>query len=222
MICNKCNHNNKPGANFCAKCGAVLDNNTNINSNRDKISQDNYKNEFKNVYKNPNYQNKMDFSQIVKIGAGILIVVLIVFIAKYFIGGNNKDSENSEPDSYSSSIADNNLEEEESTTNNLENDQNLDSNNNQNQQDYIIPDSSDKILTYSDIEGLSKQEIRYAKNEIYARNGRRFDSQELQAYFNSKSWYNGVIDPEDFNEETMLSDIEYKNVIFLSEREHSM
>ena len=38
--------------------------------------------------------------------------------------------------------------------------------------DYIIPDSDTKLLTDSDIEGLSARELNYAKNEIYARHGR--------------------------------------------------
>ena len=59
--------------------------------------------------------------------------------------------------------------------------------------DYVIPHSDTVLLTNSDIAGLSLQEINYAKNEIYARHGRRFKSQELQNYFNSKSWYNGTI-----------------------------
>ena len=49
-----------------------------------------------------------------------------------------------------------------------------------------------------------------ARNEIYARHGRRFKDDELQEYFNSKSWYEGTIDPDDFAE-NILSDIEIQN-----------
>ena len=38
-----------------------------------------------------------------------------------------------------------------------------------------------------------------ARNEIYARHGRKFNDSELQAYFNSKSWYKGTVNPEDFS-----------------------
>ncbi len=91
-------------------------------------------------------------------------------------------------------------------------------------EDYIIPDSDSRYLTDADIEGLSLKEINYAKNEIYARRGRRFDSQELQNYFNSKSWYVGKYDPADFdkNYSGTLNDYEKKNAEFLSEKEFSI
>lgn len=87
--------------------------------------------------------------------------------------------------------------------------------------DYVLPQSDTVLLTNSDIAGLSLQEINYAKNEIYARHGRRFKSQELQNYFDSKSWYNGTIAPENFTN-SMLSTVEQKNAAFLSEVEFSM
>ena len=77
-------------------------------------------------------------------------------------------------------------------------------------------------MNISDIQGLSKQQLRYARNEIYARHGRKFQSQDLRNYFNSKSWYQGVIEPSNFNDKTMLTNIEYKNVQFLKSVEDSM
>jgi hypothetical protein len=87
--------------------------------------------------------------------------------------------------------------------------------------DYILPDSASRELTDADVEGLTLQEINYAKNEIYARHGRKFDSQELQDYFNSKSWYSGTIDPDDFSDD-MLSSVEKKNAEFLHDKELEM
>lgn len=87
--------------------------------------------------------------------------------------------------------------------------------------DYILPDSNSRYLTESDIQYLSIREINYAKNEIYARHGRRFQSQELQNYFNSKSWYRGTIEPSDF-QQSVLNDYEKKNAELLSKREFSM
>ena len=88
-------------------------------------------------------------------------------------------------------------------------------------EDYILPDSGTRLLNDSDVEGLSLQQINYAKNEIYARHGRKFNSRELQDYFNSKSWYNGTIDPDDFTD-SMLSSIEQQNVQFLSAKEYEI
>ena len=90
-----------------------------------------------------------------------------------------------------------------------------------NNTDYILPQSSSQVLTNSDISGLSLQQLNYAKNEIYARHGRKFDSPELQNYFNSKSWYHGTVNPSDFNN-SMLSDVEKKNAEFLSAAEKAV
>lgn len=76
--------------------------------------------------------------------------------------------------------------------------------------DYVLPESSTRLLTFADLEGLDAEQCRIARNEIYARHGRKFKDEALQAYFNSKSWYNGYIEPADFTD-TMLSDIENKN-----------
>ena len=51
--------------------------------------------------------------------------------------------------------------------------------------DYILPDSASRVYTYDELLGLSKDELRLAINEIYARHGRMFDSAEYQNYFNS-------------------------------------
>lgn len=89
--------------------------------------------------------------------------------------------------------------------------------------EYILQDSGSKLLSRSDVDklGLSLREINYAKNEIYARHGRKFNSPELQNYFNSKSWYKGTVNPEAFGE-NILSDIEKKNAELLRDIEFSI
>ncbi len=74
------------------------------------------------------------------------------------------------------------------------------SSNSSSSSDYIFPNSNSEYLTSSQISSLSDYELRIAINEIYARRGRRFKDSSLQAYFDSKSWYNGTIDPDDFSE----------------------
>lgn len=84
--------------------------------------------------------------------------------------------------------------------------------------DYILPESNTRYLTEEDIAGLSNEELELARNEIYARHGRMFDTDEIREYFESKSWYDGTISPEDFDY-SVLSDIERANVNFLLEHE---
>lgn len=54
---------------------------------------------------------------------------------------------------------------------------------------FIISYSGDVFLDESDLKGLSKDDLRLARNEIYARHGYVFQSKELQNYFGSQSWY---------------------------------
>lgn len=69
--------------------------------------------------------------------------------------------------------------------------------------DYILDGSDSRYISRSELTGLSKQQLNYALNEIYARHGRKFSSSELQNYFNSKSWYKGTISPSAFDESTL-------------------
>ncbi len=79
---------------------------------------------------------------------------------------------------------------------------------------YIIPDSSSRYLTSSDIAGFSTEELKLARNEIYARHGRKFKNNDLQNYFNSQNWYTGTIPADEFSE-TLLNDFEKKNIQFI-------
>ncbi len=76
---------------------------------------------------------------------------------------------------------------------------------------YIIPDSGTKLLTNLDLAGFSAQMARVARNEIFARHGRKFKDASLQAYFDSCSWYQGTIEPDAFSN-NLLSEIEQQNV----------
>jgi hypothetical protein len=87
--------------------------------------------------------------------------------------------------------------------------------------DYIIPDSSTRLLTTADVEKLNVNELRIARNEIYARHGRKFQDADLQKYFESKSWYKGTIEAKDFDDNS-LTDIEKKNRDLIQEYEKKL
>lgn len=76
--------------------------------------------------------------------------------------------------------------------------------------DYILPNSDSRYLTKSDLEGLSKEECRLARNELYARHGRKFDDEALTNYFSQFDWYHPTIDPDNFDE-SILNDVEIAN-----------
>lgn len=86
--------------------------------------------------------------------------------------------------------------------------------------EYILPNSNSSYLNQEDIKNLSVEELRIARNEIYARHGRRFQSQDLQEYFESKDWYRGTTNPSNFKE-SVLNDFEKKNVEFIKKAEEN-
>lgn len=71
--------------------------------------------------------------------------------------------------------------------------------------EYLLPDSDSRYLTEDDLAGFTAEQCRLARNEIYARHGRRFKDPALQRYFDSLSWYNGTIEPTDFNDNVFNS-----------------
>lgn len=83
---------------------------------------------------------------------------------------------------------------------------------------YILPYSEIAYLTAADLAGLTKEQLRLARNEIYARHGRMFNSQDLQDYFNSQSWYTPSI-PADSFDENSLNEIEKYNAKFIKQYE---
>lgn len=86
---------------------------------------------------------------------------------------------------------------------------------------YILPDSSSRYLTISDIQGMSADELGLARNEIFARHGRKFQNETYKNYFNSKSWYKGTVEPENFSN-SVLNKYESANATFLSDQEDYM
>lgn len=87
--------------------------------------------------------------------------------------------------------------------------------------DYVLPDSSTKYLTEEDLQGLTAEELRIARNEIMARHGRQFNDPALAAYFESKDWYNGTVDPETFDSQVgeILNEYEMQNVELIQSME---
>lgn len=80
---------------------------------------------------------------------------------------------------------------------------------------FVIPASSKKLLTEADLAGLTKAQLDLARNEIFARHGRVFKRQELQKYFETKTWYKKNTSYNYKNDYLNLSDIEVKNAKFI-------
>ncbi len=74
---------------------------------------------------------------------------------------------------------------------------------------YFIPDSSDAEISDAQLEGMSAEELRIARNEIYARHGLIFKSEDLNEYFSNQAWYNGTVTDAD---SIQLSETEAENI----------
>lgn len=72
-----------------------------------------------------------------------------------------------------------------------------------------------------ELEGYTEDDCRIARNELYARHGRKFSDEFLVTYFESKSWYEGTIEPEDFDE-SVFNEYELANRDLIVEYEEKM
>ncbi|MGM9592936.1 MAG: SH3 domain-containing protein [Candidatus Onthomonas sp.] len=86
---------------------------------------------------------------------------------------------------------------------------------------YILPESNTRNYTKDELSALSSSQLRLARNEIYARHGRKFNDKSLQDYFNGCSWYKGTVDPATFdaNIYSYLNSYEIANLELIKEVE---
>lgn len=79
-------------------------------------------------------------------------------------------------------------------------------------QDYmILPESGSRYLTQEDLNGLDQETLRLARNEIYARHGRKFETEDLNEYFSRQPWYLGYLSAEEFDD-AVLNEYEKANL----------
>lgn len=77
--------------------------------------------------------------------------------------------------------------------------------------DYILPEAQNHIYTQEELSDLTREELRIARNEIYARHGRKFKSDDLNSYFSGKSWYQPSVDGDTFDD-SVLNESETGNL----------
>jgi uncharacterized caspase-like protein len=79
--------------------------------------------------------------------------------------------------------------------------------------DFILPDSDRRLLIADDLKPLSKEQLRIARNEIYARRGWDFKTRAMESYFEQFDWYAPALGKIE------LSHIEQQNVDFIVQYE---
>ena len=73
----------------------------------------------------------------------------------------------------------------------------------------------ERPLLPADLEGFSKAALRIWRNAVYARHGRTFRSEDLQALFNEYAWYK----PDSEYTDDKLTDIDRANIKLIQEFE---
>lgn len=71
--------------------------------------------------------------------------------------------------------------------------------------------TTSRIVTEDDLKDKTTEELRIMRNEIFARHGHTFKSDELKNYFNSQAWYKSTI----ADATSQLTETEKKNVDFI-------
>lgn len=87
-----------------------------------------------------------------------------------------------------------------------------------NAEEYVLPISSITPITREMISNFSDNDLWIARNEIYARHGRKFSNGYLQRYFDRLSWYQGTVEATGFDD-SVLSQVERDNIAVLQAAE---
>ena len=175
MFCTNCGQENKYKAKFCTNCGQSLvkfDDTLKIEKIKEDFNIDEEEKVSKNIYKT----------------ISIVLACIIVFVAIGFGAYTaviNNIRESTEVDISEKPKA----SSEKKETKSLQKKEESFENKNTSSSDYIIENSNSVYLTKGDLKTLSKKQLSYARNEIFARHGYVFKSQEYQDYFSSKNWY---------------------------------
>ena len=77
------------------------------------------------------------------------------------------------------------------------------------------PEGSQRELTEADVENKTPEELKFMRNEIYARHGYSFKNKEIRRHFEAYDWYMPVA--VDVRED--LKDLEVKNIDLIYEYE---
>lgn len=79
----------------------------------------------------------------------------------------------------------------------------------------VFPEASLRLLTPSEIEKYTKRELKIMRNEIFARHGYIFKTEDMKTYFASQPWYKPIA--HDVSDK--LTEIEKKNIELIKARE---
>jgi len=80
------------------------------------------------------------------------------------------------------------------------------------------PEASNRNLTSEDLAGKSLWELKIMRNEIFARHGYKFKTEEMREYFNKQKWY----EPKYADVKSKLTEIENANIKMIKQYEDNL
>lgn len=217
QYCSKCGAEIKLGTKFCAKCGKEI---ATVKTEGSRQTE--------NVKEKTGERNRSRMPVIAAllvlfaVGIAISVVVVLPKVTEHDDRISQVMTE-AESDNYNNndrnSVKNKDISEEKNTNNSSEDSENKQQRNNEDlekekdedKQNYILPDSDKKNYNMNDLEKLSAEEARLARNELYARKGRKFRDEKIQEYFEKQSWYQGTIEPDQFDDSVMFNSYEIYN-----------
>ena len=84
---------------------------------------------------------------------------------------------------------------------------------------YIFPGSDMRYITESELKYMDAETLRFGRNEIYAKHGLIFKSEDLREHFESFDWYKGTVDDA---EKIELNEYEKANIELIRKMEEKL
>ena len=197
---------------YCADCGAEMSNDADFCPNCGAaVGESNASPQ--DVYYNQPPEKKSNIVVPVIIFGIVFIVFLTVAVLAYVYLNKEHDADdstgkkNKAPAVYSSENNSDEVDFPIQVENEIEEDEEDDATEEVSESDdYLFP-SDTQYITEAYLDTLSKDDVAFIRNEIYARHGYMFKTEPYKTYFSNKYWY--VPNP-DFNEK-MFNSIEKAN-----------
>ena len=163
--------------------------------------------------------------------AGVAVVVMLLFLIIALVSGNKKETPKSEGGSIKTEEQQDSKDDEE-ISDVIEDeakeeakddvkDETEDEVKDESKNTYILPESSARALTREELQGYTKEELRLARNEIFARHGMIFGVDDLDKYFSEQAWYKPSIPAAEFYDRVEMNMIEERNLVLIQEVENS-
>lgn len=214
MFCSNCSKKNRDEARFCVACGNQL-----------KRNEKNTENTIKMNYVKDLIEDHAEIEEVYKVkksggNKGIIALIIISIIVTLGGGviGYNYIGKSVKPE-VASNTESKAPEKEDDKVDNSKVTESEEDKVDKNNVDYILPESDSKVLSSGELSNFSKENLAFARNEIYARYGYIFKSEIYSDYFNSKSWY--TEDPSFSGNESEFNSYEKANIKLIKSLEEN-